>query len=519
MARFPVAIALAASCWAWVALCPLATQGQTWDYSPCNVRLFVACERTVDLPPALGQSLEASLARGLRIAGGPAWRIFPAALPQAGEAELVERFDAVTLKSLQAFEPQVLQIVPDPASRYFVAATGDSEQLAADKLLLVVVREASDGWHVRGREFDVATQQWSDVIERKTLQPAALPEVTLDLAARCIRPLAKVEKVDGRSIVARVRAGGLASADSRATLRPGSITVPIVRRNARNGEALPGGIYAPQWSYVVIEETRELGFAGKLHSGYGSVIPVKGGPRTERLLLGIEPQHTATTLELRARVPAPKAGAKPVIGRPLAGYEIYAKKLGAENTELMGLTDGFGKIELVPDADPLKLFYIKNGGQMLARLPLLVGQHSSTVANVLDDDPRLLTEAYVKALQYRVMDLVARREILAVRIRAKLKKGDYKAARQLLAEFRALPGSSQLMRELEETQRRMGTTTGVTGQRIERLFAEGRKLLQSFLPPAAAEDLAREIAEAERKGPPKSTDDSPETPPETRPAA
>jgi hypothetical protein len=186
----------------------------------------------------------------------------------------------------------------------------------------------------------------------------------------------------------------------------------------------------------------------------------------------------------------------------LPGYEVYVKNIGEENTELVGLTDWNGGIELQPGANLLRLFYIKNGGQLVARLPLVVGQQQQITANVLDDDPRLAAEAYVKSLQSRVTDLVARRQILEVRIRNKLKKGDFAAAKQLVADFRNLPTGAQLTRELEDTQRKMSNVSGVTGKRIEKLFLDAHKLLQSFLDPGAADKLALEVAEAEKKGPP-----------------
>jgi hypothetical protein len=192
----------------------------------------------------------------------------------------------------------------------------------------------------------------------------------------------------------------------------------------------------------------------------------------------------------------------PPLGRPLPGYEVYAKNPGEEKTELIGLTDWEGGIDLEPSEKLLKLYYIKNGGQLVARLPLVVGQAPQMSANVLDDDPRLAAEAYIKSLQSRVTDLVARREILAVRIRAKLKKEEFAAAKKLVDDYRSLTTGAQLTRELEDTQRRMSNVGGVTGKRIEKLFLDAHRLLQGFLDPTTVDKLAAEVAEAERKGPP-----------------
>jgi len=116
-----------------------------------------------------------------------------------------------------------------------------------------------------------------------------------------------------------------------------------------------------------------------------------------------------------------------------------------------------------------------------------------------------MAEAYIKSLQSRVTDLVARRQILEVRVRSKLKSGDFAAARKLVEEYRSLTTGAQLTRELEETQRRMSNAGGVTGKRINKLFLDAHKLLQGFLDPAGADKLASEVAEAEKKGPPPTT--------------
>jgi hypothetical protein len=485
-------------------LCATPVRAQTWEYSPYNIRLWVAVEPTPHLA-GLAERLGDEVARGARLASGMAWRVFPATAPEALHVELLTQPAGVSAAQIVAVAADAFRLDPAQFARHYVAASGDGEQLPVDKIVMIVVRDSGDAYDVEVRELDVATRQWGDLILATTRQIEATPGVALSLVVRAIRPLAKIERMDGRTAIARLRAGGLVvSPDSPASIEAGRIMTPVIRRNGRNGEPQPaGGIYAPPWSYVAIESRADTAIVGTVQSGFGSVIPAKGGPRTERLLLGLQPRYDHTRLELRARVAATPGKGPPPVGRPLSGYEVFAKNLGEEKTELVGLTDWDGGINLTVDGQhPLRLFYIKNGGQLLARLPLVVGQQTTITANVLDDDPRLAAEAYIKSLQSRVTDLVARREILAVRIRAKLKKGDFVAARKLVEEYRTLPTSAQLTRELENNQRRMSNATGVNGKRIEKLFGDAHKLLQGFLDPATVDKLAAEVSEAERKGPP-----------------
>lgn len=488
-----------------LALCAGPAAAQTWEYSPYNIRLWVAVETT---PGTIGlvDEVGREVALGARLASGVVWRVFPEPAPPGLQVDLLTRLESLSPEQLYAAVPDAFQIdAQDFAGRY-IAADGDGERLKVDKLVIAAVRESEAGYQIEVRELDVATRQWSDLFTGVAAQRAAVPGVVLSNVIRAIRPLAKVERVEGRSLIARLRGSGLiVSPDSPAAIGKGQVMTPVVRRNKRNGEPLDNGIYAPAWSYVAIDERENTTIRGTISSGYGSVIPVKGGPRTERLLLGLSPRYNATRLDLRARVPPSPGKGPPPLGRPLPGYEVYVKELGAETTELVGLTDWEGGIELTRAENPLRLFYIKNGGQMVARLPLVVGHQPQMTASVLDDDPRLAAEAYIKSLQSRVTDLVARRHILEVRIRAKLSKGEFAEARQLVAEFRSLPTSAQLTRELESAQQRMSNVSGVTGKRINQLFLDAHKLLRGFLDSTKADKLANEVAEAERKGVPASS--------------
>jgi hypothetical protein len=474
---------------------------QTWEYSPYNIRLWVVVE-PIPHTAGLAEDIGREVAIGARLASGVVWRVFPEAAPQTLRVDLLTRLDALAPEQLRAADPEVFQIDPQRFPRHYVAASGDPERLKADKLVIVTVASSDSGIVVQVRELDVATRQWGDLLSATTSQLEAVSGLALNNVLRAIRPVAKVERVQGRSVFARLRASGLiVEPNSPAGIAAGQVMVPVVRRNQRNGEPMNNGIYAPAWSYVSVDARTETTVSGSISSGYGSVIPAKGGPRTERLLLGLSPHYTSTRMQLRARVPA-TPGKPPPLGRLLPGYEVYVKNLGEEKTELVGLTDWEGGIDLQPGPQLLRLFYIKNGGQLVARLPLVVGQQQRVTANVLDDDPRLAVEAYIKSLQSRVTDIVARRRILEVRARAKLKKGDFAGARKLVEDYRNLTTGAQLTRELEDTQRRTSNVGGVTGKRIEKLFLDAHKLLQGFLDPAGADKLAVEVAEAEKKGPP-----------------
>jgi hypothetical protein len=149
----------------------------------------------------------------------------------------------------------------------------------------------------------------------------------------------------------------------------------------------------------------------------------------------------------------------------------------------------------------VETYIIRSGKQLLARLPIVPGAEEELIAHVIDDDPRLAAEGIVSALSSRALDLVARREILAARIRARLKDGKAEAAQVLLDEFRKLATRADLSRDFDRQRQQISSPDKVTQGRIERVFNEGQKLL--LLKPLSDELLAqltREVTAARASG-------------------
>jgi hypothetical protein len=297
-----------------------------------------------------------------------------------------------------------------------------------------------------------------------------LPLAMWDAVVEAFVPLARIESVEGTAVVVRLRAGGLITrAGSPALVDQGRILQPIIRRNDRAGQPLPNtGIQSLAWTLLAVESRADSLLSCKLHSGYRGALSSKAGPRTERLALAAKPQFPATTLMLKSRT-----GDR----GPLAGYEIFAKRPDSENVVHLGTSDWRGQIELPRGDGSLELLLIRNGSQLLARLPIIPGQDERLTADLMDDDGRLQAEGAVAAMHSRALDLVARREILASRFRARVKEGKFDEAQALLAEFRRLESRADLSRSFDEMQKAVVATDRLTQQRIARLFDDARRLL------------------------------------------
>lgn len=426
-----------------------AARGQAaWEYSPYAIRVWIEAPATPQLSSTMVRELARRVqTRGEAVVGAP-WSAAVEPMPAAVANRLPSTLE-ISAELLKADAP---------------------DALLADKLILVAIEPGSLGWNIAAREFDVRTRQMGPLIRISAGSIHEIPFAVWDALREAFVPIAKIESVTGTQVVARLRAGGLAT-------RPGSPVLvnkdqalqPVVRRNDRGGEpAAKTGIQALAWTLLAVESRDESLLACKLHSGYRGSLTARAGPRTERFALCVKPQFEVTTLALRSRTGD---------GRPLTGYEIYTKRPDAEDVVHLGTSDWRGQIELPRGQAELTLILIRNGTQLLARLPIVPGQDQRLVADLMDDDGRLQAEGAVAALYSRALDLVARREILANRFRARLKENKLDEAQKLLEEFRRLESRSDLGRALDEMMRSTEANDRLTQQRINKLFVDARKLL------------------------------------------
>ena len=459
-----------------------ASAQSAWEYSPYQIRLWLVCNSDA-LSAGRQNDLATALVERARTVHGSAWEMQVADRPPALRSKLRTELEELSADDI---------------------ATQTGASLDADKLLLVSI-EPSSGWFVvRARELDCRTQQWSAVAEQRAPTQGSVPLAAWEAMQRVFTPLARIESVDGRKVMARVRAGGLVTdSNSSLLIRPEDILRPIVRRNDRSGEPIPGGIQAPDWTLLRVTSVLRSQLYCQLVSGYRAPIPAKGGQRTERLALLIKPVYQQTRLVLMSRT-------KP--SRPLGGYDVFEFENANAQPKLIGATSQDGSLVLTATDRRLKTLIVRSGQQLLARLPLVPGQAPELVANIVDDDGRLQAEGFVLALQSQVMDLVARRELLSAVFRQHLAAGRLDEAQDVLEEFRLLETRADLSRVLDQQQQQITSRDRTTQIRIQKLFADARKLLLEFLDPETANELARELALARSRTPPTTPASAPAGP-------
>ncbi len=152
---------------------------------------------------------------------------------------------------------------------------------------------------------------------------------------------------------------------------------------------------------------------------------------------------------------------------------------------------------MIPPGDGrYRILLIRDGQELLARLPMVPGASPVMTAKIPDDTQRLEVEAFVVGLQETVVDLVARRAVLLARAEARLDANDLTEAEKLIEQLRRLETREQLQQRIATERRRFASSDPTVQGKIDRLFNETTQLLGRYLNPADVEMLQRRLREA-----------------------
>jgi hypothetical protein len=213
----------------------------------------------------------------------------------------------------------------------------------------------------------------------------------------------------------------------------------------------------------------------------------RASARVVKLALLAKPRHASTDLVLQTEEEHPV---------PLQGYDVYAKDPVTEDSELIGASDWRGRVRISKGDQPLLILYVRSGGLLLARLPLAPGLEAELPAQITNDDVRLQAEGFVKGLQSRIMDAVARRELYVARFRRALQEKKLDKAKTLLEEFGRLENRSDLATLVNQQEQRLTSQDRRVQAKIDQLFSQTRQLLAKFLDPQTSNKLNQEYLQA-----------------------
>jgi len=412
----------------------------------------------------------------------------------------------------------------------------DSLLKSRDKVFAISLTRQLELVQIQIREIDCLMRVVGPSVKVEVNSLEMLPRSIAFATQTAFAPMARVEEADLKTVKMRTRAGGLiTSEDHPARIVPGDVLVPYIRRDDRNG--IPTLLQSIPWSFIAVVSGNDIDTDGAVFSGIRGALAGRKNKRTKKI--GLKARQVAQTTDLQLKV-----ARQPSL--VVAGAEVYRRTPGGDDLELVGRTDWRGIINIsemsrpkafydapvktspepaiaVPSTEgnkevtepaakppkppkleielnyPLFLYYVKNGNTLLAKLPLLTGLEHHESAELPDDRRRLEAEAFVKGVQGEVLDLVARRQILAARIKSRIESKNKVEAEELLNDLRKEKTYDKMQEELEALQRRIlssdrGPITAGTQIRIDKMFDTTREMLQKYLQDKLLRDM--EIATA-----------------------
>ena len=448
-------------------------QVERMEYSPYKTRIWIALDDSPHLTPRLFNQIRRQVGWYADRVDLSSWRVSVEPAPSRWHAEILARLGEIEIADETPESDDIVQ---------------------GDKLVIVRIKLTPFGYLIQARGLDCHFRQWVPMVEKTTWQAQQIPREVFDAARESFLPLVSIERVEGRTASVRVKAGGLAlRKNSPAYVAENAVLRAVMRKNDRIGNLRKGGVETVEWTLLLVKERQGTRLECEIHTGIRGVLSGRSSPRIERAALVARPTHPSTFLRVESNdLRAPYA---------LPGYQLYARHIGSEESEYLGLTDWQGGFHVEPhETSPIRTLYIKSGAVLLARLPLLPGLEKELIASVRDDDHRLGAEAIVTGLENNFMDLVARRQVLASNIRDLIEQKEFEKAEEELKEFRKIPDRIAYVKLVNDQSLGLVTQDRRTQEKIRLMFSDLHGLLGNFLEPQLANQLYQEIQNARKKG-------------------
>ena len=437
------------------AACSAAAQAQTaWELSPYRIKLLVAVEAGSELDE---QELSADLiARAAAVVGG-SWRVEAKAPAPELRYKVLHSLYAIAVDDVPA------------------------DLLDGDKLLLVGIRQVDGKFQVEARELDAMTRLWNATIHAEAAHAAAVPAVVFDAMLRAFAPLGRIESTDGKTATLRLRASALARRDrDLPAVLPGAAFRPVLVKSDARGVLASGSAEVIPATFLTPTSTSGGSVTCRIDAGTGSPAIPDYHPQRQRLALAVSPGADSTQLTLVSRGDSPT---------PLEGYDVL------EGSELLGRSDRRGLVQVVAGKEAVRLLTIRRGEAVLAKLPVAVGLAPEITVPLAADEGSLALESQVAALEDAFVDLVARRQVLAARIRAAAKRGDMTGGQTLLTQLRTLPADA-LAVQLDQAQQSLSTASAAAQERLRAKLDSLKQLLDKFRGESPADMLETELKAA-----------------------
>ena len=442
------------------AIAPAGAQS-VWELTPYRIRVVIAAGDSPELTPQLMTDLGTDLVSRADGLIGAAWDLSAdAAEPELARA-ILNHPDTVALEAIP------------------------KELLRFDKVMLLAIVPRQSEYRVIARELDVRTQVFNTSIEFLASQTRVLGRTTFAAVLRAFAPLARIVPSEGEEgeVGLRLRASGFPARDAAySPVVQCSLFRPVVRYNDRQGN--PKRIMVIPWTFLRAEGEPDTGVKYKVYSGIRNPLGGRRRGRVSRLALAVINPDKPTRLVLTSQSDPDHV---------LVGYDVHAQSPGSMNTELLGRTDRHGSVTIEPSDLVLRTLYVKHGGALLARLPMVPGVSGQLEVPIIDDNLRLNAEGIIAGVQQELVDIVSRRAILITRAKSRIEEGKLDEAGSLIRELHVLGNRAKLVALLDQEKNKTFSKDEAMQRRIENMYNDTRNLLFEYVDPQHAAELAEEL--------------------------
>jgi len=453
--------ALALLCAAVVTPQATAADKRFWTLKPYTIRVLVAAEARGVTSKQLAEDVAEHIRRRSEASVGPIWDL-NVELPAAGERLAV-------LRGYTA--DQLLSIAQD-------------EDQPCDKLIILKLVETAAGVVVSAVECDTLLERVGGSQSAPSCELSAARETAFDLLCQVFSPVAlfDVDRETGDTASLAFRGSQLPAREGAPQwAETGDILLPILRRTDREGSVVEDGVQAAPWTYLLLDgkQREDKALNAQIYSHTRRPFGVRRRGRVEYYALMLHSGEGSTRVRLHVR-DQPET--------PLSGYQAYLKDGDDAELVLLGGTDADGLITVNPGEVAMPFVFIKSGTQVVAKAPIPVGAIDLVEIPLLDERKRLEAEAKLSLLREELIDLVARRSIMASRIEDMIEKGKREDALKLLNKLAGMAGRAQFSQKLIRAQQLAQSNNPQVQQRIDRLFSDMSAVLGAFL---STDDVAR----------------------------
>lgn len=433
-------------------------------------------------------------------------------LPEKKEAKIrAVQYDKEEESSdeVEEVEPEVEEEKPRfPIEKQKLITPNLLRQL--DKIYATSLRYENGVYELGVAEFDTNARVRVLTAKRSFRNLETLPAQIFSCLKEVFSPIAQVDYngvTDGKTARIKIRAAAMVAdveAGSPIMMQKGDVLRPVVRKNDRSTQAPEyDGVIEVTWTYMYIndltvQEDEDLGVLRTNGNGKGQVIstftmlrnPIAARRNTLQGKYGllVRPVQESSLLKIVANDRE---------NYTLQGYNVYAKSPkidpeaeGDAPTLLIGQTDWRGAIEVTQDifqnqgTTKLVVIYVRNGQQVLARLPIVPGYRALEEVKLPNDDYRLQYEAFFVGFQNSILDYTVQQAVYKIRIEHHINKDEEEKARKLLKELSKVPSAVALNDVLSKREASLQDDPNIdanTKRKIEGMFEKTRKLINEYL--------------------------------------